>query len=93
MATPAPDDLPLMPIGCWALPLGLAGTALAVNQSEEPGWWMLGLGIVFALFALAYLDRMVAARRTGRAARGQGKRALVTGAMAALFVALYLIGR
>ncbi|MCJ7421818.1 hypothetical protein [Sphingomicrobium astaxanthinifaciens] len=93
MAEPAPDHLPLMPIGCWAVPLGLAGAALVVERSDDPGWWMLSLGVVFGLFTLAYAERAIGARRNGRPAGGQWKRAMLAGAVAALFIALHAIGR
>ena len=92
MASPAPDHLPLMPVGCWAVPVGIVGTALVVGQDGEgPGWWLLALGIVFALFALAYGDRALAERRRGGTGRGAIRRAAMSAALGALFMSLWWI--
>ncbi|WP_265563921.1 hypothetical protein [Sphingomicrobium arenosum] len=95
MARPAPSDLPIMPIGCWAVPLALVGALFVSKNSGEPDWWMLVLGVLFSLFTLAYLDRAATARRRARreAMRAALKRALFAAASAALFFALYFIGQ
>ena len=65
-----PDDLPLMPSGCWAVPLGVM--AVLVLADVEPladgklPWWVAFVGALFLAGAVEQLWGVVQARRRGR---------------------------
>ncbi|WP_343343255.1 hypothetical protein WJT74_07350 [Sphingomicrobium sp. XHP0239] len=91
-----PKALPLMPVGCWAVPLGLVIAAIIFgNDGFDPSWVTLTLGVVFGLFGYAYGERAFMARRRGEAgfARRQWYRAFIALALAGLFLSLWFFSR
>ena len=91
-----PKTLPLMPVGCWAVPLGLIVAAILFGSDGfDPSWVTLALGVVFALFGYAYGERAFMARRRGEreGAQRQWYRAFVALALAGLFLSLWFFSR